>query len=163
MAKKKKAKKVEGIVRPALMRDADQIHDLISYYGERRKMLFRTLEDLFERIREFRVFADNKDKILGCCGLAILWRDLGEIRSLAVDPKHIGCGLGKKMVLDAIEEARRLGLKRVFALTYEAPFFEKLGFTIVEKERLPHKVWTDCIRCEMQDNCGEIPLIMDLT
>ncbi len=162
MAKHKKKKKVEGIVRPALMQDVDQIHDLIGYYGERRKMLFRSLEDLFERIREFRVFVDDKDKILGCCGLAILWRDLGEVRSLAVDPKFVGRGIGKKLVLDAIEEARKLGLRQVFALTYEAPFFENLGFTIVEKERLPHKVWTDCIRCEMQDNCREIPLTLDL-
>jgi amino-acid N-acetyltransferase len=163
MAKSKKKKKVKGLVRPALMQDVDQIHDLIGYYGERRKMLFRSLEDLYERIREFRVFVNAKDKVIGCCALAILWRDLGEIRSLAVDPKHVGCGIGREMVLEAIEEARRLGLKQVFALTYEAPFFEKLGFTIVEKERLPHKVWTDCIRCEMQDNCCEIPLLLDLT
>lgn len=154
---------LNGTIRTARMQDVDQIHDLIGYYAERRKMLFRTLEDLFERIREFRVFVDTAGRVRGCCALAILWRDLGEVRSLAVDPNYVGCGIGRKLVLDAVDEGRKLGLKQVFALTFEAGFFEKLGFTIVEKEKLPHKVWTDCIRCEMQDNCCEIPLILDLT
>ncbi|MFA5864658.1 MAG: N-acetyltransferase [Phycisphaerae bacterium] len=155
--------KTEGIVRPAVMQDVDAIHHLISYYAERNQMLFRVLEDLFERLREFRVFADAAGKVLGCCGLALMWRDLAEIRSLAVDPNYIGCGIGKKLVLDAVNEARTLGLKQVFALTYESSFFEKLGFVVVEKEKLPHKVWTDCIHCEMQNNCQEIPLVLDLT
>jgi amino-acid N-acetyltransferase len=162
MSEKQNAK-MEGTVRPALMQDVDQIHHLIGYYAERRKMLFRALEDLYERIREFRVFVGPDNRILGCCGLSILWRDLGEIRSLAVDPNHIGCGIGRQLVCDAIAEARNLGLRQVFALTYESPFFERLGFSIVEKSLLPHKVWTDCIRCEMQNQCREIPVLLDLT
>jgi amino-acid N-acetyltransferase len=155
----KKMTNMDGTLRAARMPDADEIHHLISYWAERRKMLFRTLEDLFERIR---VYEDSEGRVRGCCGLALLWRDLGEIRSLAVDPNCVGHGIGKKLVLDAVQEGRELGLKQVFALTFEATFFEKLGFTIIEKERLPHKVWTDCIRCEMQDNCCEIPLLLDL-
>jgi len=155
-------KKALGAVRPATMQDVDAIHDLISYYAERNRMLFRTLEDLYERIREFRVFVDPEEKILGCAGLALLWRDLGEIRSMAVDPNYIGCGIGRKLVEDAIAEAKRLKLKNIFALTYEVGFFERLGFKIVDKELLPHKVWTDCIHCDMQDNCKEVPVLMKL-
>ncbi len=158
-----KSVKVQGTVRPALMRDVDEIHHLISYYAERHKMLFRALEDLYERIREFRVFVGPGDRVLGCCALALLWRDLGEVRSLAVDPNHVGCGIGKQLVLDAVAEGRRLGLWQVFALTFETPFFERLGFTVVDKSQLPHKVWTDCIRCDMQNQCREVPLILDLT
>lgn len=154
--------KIKGAVRPATMQDVDAIHDLISYYAERNRMLFRTLEDLYERIREFRVFVDEDEKVLGCAGLALLWRDLGEIRSMAVDPNYTGCGIGRKLVEDAIAEAKKLGLKRIFALTYEDGFFVRLGFQIVEKELLPHKVWTDCIHCDMQNNCKEIPVLMQL-
>jgi amino-acid N-acetyltransferase len=154
--------KIEGEVRPARMQDADAIHDLVSYYAERHRMLFRTLEDIYERLREFRVFVDSEGKILGCAGLAFLWRDLAEIRSMAVDPNFKGCGIGRRLVEDAVEEARRLGLKRVFALTYEDKFFERLQFKVVDKETLPHKVWTDCIRCPMRENCNEVPMVMEL-
>ncbi len=155
-------KTIEGEVRPARMGDVDEIHHLISYYAERNRMLFRTLEELFERIREFSVFVDKDDKVLGCCGMAVLWRDLGEIRSVAVDPNYTHCGIGKRLIEHAIAEARELGLKEIFALTYEADFFVKMGFHIVAKESLPHKVWTDCIRCSMQDQCREIPVLMNL-
>jgi len=92
-----------------------------------------------------------------------MWRDLGEIRSLAVDPNHVGSGIGRQMVTHAINEARAMGLRQVFALTYESPFFERLGFSVVPKSQLPHKVWTDCIRCEMQNQCNEVPMLLNLT
>jgi len=155
--------KLHGSVRVAIMKDGDEIHHLISYYAERHKRLFRSLEDLYERIREFRVFVDSTGKVLGCCGLSIMWRDLGEIRSLAVDPNHVGSGIGRQMVTHAINEARASGLRQVFALTYESPFFERLGFSVVPKSQLPHKVWTDCIRCEMQNQCNEVPMLLNLT
>jgi len=157
------SQKLDGSVRVAIMKDVDEIHHLISYYAERHKMLFRSLEDLYERIREFRVFVDSTGKVLGCCGLSIMWRDLGEIRSLAVDPNHVGSGIGRQMVTHAINEARAIGLRQVFALTYESPFFERLGFSVVPKSQLPHKVWTDCIRCEMQNQCNEVPMLLNLT
>jgi amino-acid N-acetyltransferase len=154
--------KIEGQVRKARMQDADAIHDLISYYAERHGMLFRTLEDIYERLREFRVFEDKNGKILGCAGLALLWRDLGEIRSMAVDPNMAGRGIGRQLVESAVAEAKELGLKKVFALTYVDGFFERLGFVHVEKNLLPHKVWTDCIHCEMQNDCKEIPMLKEL-
>jgi amino-acid N-acetyltransferase len=154
--------KIEGQVRKARMQDADAIHDLVSFYAERHKMLFRTLEDIYERLREFRVFEDKDGKILGCAGLALLWRDLGEIRSMAVDPNTAGRGIGRQLVEHALVEAKELGLKKVFALTYVDGFFIRLGFVHVDKNLLPHKVWTDCIHCEMQNNCKEIPVLKEL-
>jgi amino-acid N-acetyltransferase len=151
-----------GVLRPAIMRDAEGIHDLITYYAERNKMLFRSLEEIYEDIREFRVFVDANEKVIGCCSLSILWKDLAEVRSLCVAPNSIGFGIGKQLVLDTIVEAKKLGLKQLFALTYESPFFIKLGFRVVDKELLPHKVWTDCIKCELQNQCNEIPVLMNL-
>ncbi len=149
-------------VRKAVMNDVDAIHELISYFAERHKMLFRTKDEIYERIREFRICCDDKGQITGCCALSIMWLDLAEIRSLAVKPEYFGRGIGKKLVEDAIEEAKGLGIKKVFALTYETDFFRKVGFHVIEKNQLPHKVWTDCIRCPMRDNCNEIPVLRNI-
>ncbi len=149
-------------VRKTRMDDVDTIHSLISYFAERRKMLFRTMDELYERIREFRVCCDSDGKVVGCCALSIMWRDLAEIRSLAVLPEYFGRGIGRLLVEDGLREARELGLKQVFALTYEIEFFRKLGFDIIDRNQLPHKVWTDCIRCPMKDNCDEVAVLINL-
>ncbi len=125
-------------------------------------MLFRGIEELYERIRQFRVFVDDGGEVVGCCALEVLWRNLAEVKSLAVSADHKGMGIGRAMVTDAADEARKLGLARIFALTYERDFFIRLGFCEVKKESLPHKVWTDCIRCPSQNDCREIPVVMDL-
>lgn len=147
---------------PAVMSHSREISELINYYAERNRMLFRGLEDLYECIRSFRVCVDQTDRVVGCCALEVLWKDLAEVRSLAVHPAYLGMGMGRAMVLDTIEEARRLGLSRVFALTYEPDFFLRMGFHRVERDSLPHKVWTDCIRCPMLQDCHEVPLVMDI-
>jgi amino-acid N-acetyltransferase len=102
------------------------------------------------------------ERIVACAALELVWRDLAEIKSLAVADEMRGHGIGTKLVKAAIDEARRLKLARVFALTREARFFEKLGFRDVPKETLPHKVWTDCIQCPMQTNCDEVAMVIDL-
>jgi len=94
--------------------------------------------------------------------LQIIWSDLAEIKSLAVDEANTDKGIGKMLVSAATEQARQMGLPRVFALTLNPAFFEKLGFKVIEKEALPMKVWSDCATCPKQQNCDEIAVIKDV-
>ena len=154
------------MVRPAKMADAETICDLINYYAERGKMLHRSLESVYESLRDFVVCVEPDapagGRVVGCVSVCVSWKDLGEVRSLAVAADRQGKGIGRKLVEYAVKQARELGLKRVFALTYEPVFFGKLGFRTVEKESLPSKVWSDCIHCPRADNCDEIAMALDL-
>jgi amino-acid N-acetyltransferase len=145
-------------IRDAKITDAKAIHSLINSYAEQDKMLFRSLTDIYENLQTF-IVAESDDDIVGCCGLQIIWSDLAEIRSLAVKESNSGKGAGKMLVAEAVKKAKRLGIKRIFALTLEPEFFEKLRFERIEKDSLPMKVWRDCARCSKQENCDEIAVI----
>jgi amino-acid N-acetyltransferase len=149
------------MVGPAQMSDAAAICGLVNYWAERGRMLHRSLEDVYEALRDFLV-CRRDGRVVGCAALSIYWKDLGELRSLAVAADQAGRGVGRKLVLRAIEDARRLGLARVFCLTYEPGFFEKFGFGAVDKAALPSKVWRDCIHCPRADACDEIAMLLDL-
>ncbi len=152
------------MIRNAIMADVPQVHRLITHHAEFNRMLFRSHADLYEHLRDFFVYveADQTDRVLGCSALELVWRDLAEIKSLAVDEESRGRGIGRQLVETTLGEARRLGLARVFALTREQGFFERLGFKVVSRETLPHKVWTDCVRCPLQEHCDEVAMVMDL-
>jgi len=145
-------------VRSAKIPDAEAIYSLVSDYAERDKMLFRSMADIYENLQSF-IVAELHGNVVGCCALQIVWSDLAEIKSLAVDEANKGAGVGKMLVAAAIEQARQLGIPRVFALTLEPDFFEKMGFGIIEKELLPMKVWSDCAKCPKQQNCDEIAVV----
>ena len=145
-------------VRSAKIADAKSIHSLINSYAEQDRMLFRSLTDIYENLQTF-IVAESDGAIVGCCGLQIIWSDLAEIRSLAVKEPNSGAGAGKMFIAEAIERAKQLGIQRIFALTLEPEFFEKLGFERVEKSTLPMKVWRDCARCSKQQNCDEVAVV----
>jgi len=145
-------------IRFAKISDVEAIHSLISSYAERDRMLFRSVADIYENLQCFGV-AEMDGRVVGCCALEIIWADLAEIKSLAVDEASKQKGIGRMLVAAAIEQAAALGVPRVFALTLEPEFFIKSGFEIVEKEALPMKVWSDCARCPKQQNCDEIAVI----
>jgi len=145
-------------VRIAKISDVEAIHGLISSYAERDRMLFRSMADIFENLQAFTV-AEAEGEVVGCCALEIIWADLAEVKSLAVDNANKEKGIGRLLVNAAIDQARLLQVPRVFALTLEPEFFEKLGFEVVEKDTLPMKVWSDCARCPKQENCDEIAVI----
>ena len=145
-------------VRSAKISDAGAIYSLINQYAERDKMLFRSMADIYENLQSFSV-AELDGSVVGCCALQIIWSDLAEVKSLAVDEANTGFGAGKMLVGAAIEQARELGISRVFALTLTPDFFEKMGFAIIEKDSLPMKVWSDCAKCPKQQNCDEIAVI----
>jgi amino-acid N-acetyltransferase len=149
-------------VRRAKISDAENIQVLISQYAELDRMLSRSLADIYENLQSFLVAEDDKGFVSGCCALQVIWSDLAEIKSLAVQGDSTGRGIGRALVEAAIKESNDFGLVRVFTLTLEPAFFERIGFQRVSKEQLPMKVWSDCAKCTKQDNCDEVALIYEL-
>jgi len=145
-------------VRNATISDVKAIHALVSSYAERDQMLFRSVSDIYENLQMFLV-AELDGAVVGCCSLEIIWSDLAEIKSLAVDQNQTNKGVGKMLVTAALEQAHQLGVPQVFALTLKPDFFQKLNFRVVTKETLPMKVWSDCAKCPKQDNCDEVAVI----
>jgi len=150
------------MIRKALITDVKEIHRLLLDYARDGLLLSRSLAELYESVRDFYVF-EVDGKVIGTAALNICWEDLAEVRSLAVHPDHNGRGAGKELVQACLDEARRLGIRRVFALTYKQAFFEKLGFKVIEKSQLPHKIWGDCMKCAKFPDCDEIALSVDLS
>lgn len=148
-------------VREAKICDAESICSLVSEYAERDRMLFRSMADVYENLQSFRV-AEVDGEVVGCCALGIIWSDLAEIKSLAVGQTSKGSGVGKILVEAATKQASELGITKVFALTMEPGFFEKLGFEVVDKDVFPMKVWSDCAKCSKQDHCDEIAVMKSL-
>jgi len=149
------------MIRKAKISDIKELHKLINFYAERGEMLPRSLNELYENIRDFLVF-EEKGEILGCCALHVSWEDLGEIKSLAVKPGYTGKGIGRKLVEGCLQETDELGIKKVFALTFKPEYFEKRGFRKIEKEELPHKIWSECINCAKFPNCEEIAMLKEM-
>lgn len=141
-------------VRNATIKDVDTIYSLISYYAQLDLMLFRSKAYIFDNLQMFSV-AEVDGRVVGCCALTVIWADLAEIKSLTVAQDYQHKGIGRALVENAIKQAKNLGVDKVFALTLEPAFFEKLGFTVVDKKMLPMKVWSDCARCPKQENCDE--------
>jgi amino-acid N-acetyltransferase len=146
------------MIRPATIHDVPRIQGIINSHAELGKMLFRSLAQLYEDLRDFAVYELDRE-VVGCVGLSILWADLAEVRSLAVDEPFRGRGIGSRLVEWCVDEARRLQIRRLMTLTYEQRFFEKLGFELVAKETLPLKVWSDCVRCPKRDGCDEFAMV----
>jgi amino-acid N-acetyltransferase len=149
------------MIRKAKLEDVKEIQRLIKLYSTRGDILPRSLNEIYDHIRDFFVFTKNR-KIVGICALHICWDDLAEIRSLAVKEDIRDKGIGSKLLKACLEESKGLGVRRVFALTYQPKFFEGQGFKRVDKTVLPHKIWTDCLKCVKFPDCDEIALIREL-
>lgn len=149
------------MIRKANVSDVKKIQRLVNYYAKRDKMLPRSLNELYENIRDFYVYAQGRN-VYGCCALHVDWEDLAEVKCLAVSPSKVGKGIGAKLLAKCLKEAVGLKVKKVFALTYVPAFFKSAGFRIIEKRRLPHKIWNECIKCVYFPNCKEIALIKEM-
>src|SRR3954469_22448749 len=149
------------MIRPATIHDVPRIQEIINSHAELGKMLFKSYAQLYEDLRDFAV-VERDGRVVGCVALTIICADLAEIRSLAVDDAQRGHGIGKELVAWTIDEALRLQIRRIMALTYEQQFFEKFGFEVVDKSALPLKVWSDCVRCPKRDGCDEIAMVKTL-
>ena len=144
------------------MADVKAVQRLIADYARKGDMLPRSLSDIYENLRDYFVFEDGGE-VIGSAAIHIMWEDLAEVRSLAVQEGRMRRGVGTQLVEACISEAIVLGIARVFALTYKPEFFEKLGFQRVDKAELPHKIWTDCLKCAKFPDCDEIALVADFS
>jgi amino-acid N-acetyltransferase len=149
------------MIRKANLNDPEAIRDLVNTYAARELMLPRALNEVYEDLRDFFVY-EVGGRILGCAALHVCWEGLGEVRSLAVAEDMVGRGIGRQLVEACLGEARVLGMGRVFVLTYVPEFFRRFGFREYPKEQLPHKVWTDCLKCHKFPNCDEIAMLIEL-
>ncbi|NIA06556.1 MAG: N-acetyltransferase [Actinobacteria bacterium] len=148
-------------IRPATTSDVPAMADLINYHAQRGDMLHRSMAYLYERVRNFCVCLVGTE-IVGCCALEPVWADLGEVKSLAVRTDHQGNGVGKALLDQVLRIASEIGIRRVFSLTRQPGFFEKHGFSRIDRNTLPHKVWSDCLGCPSRDSCDEIALIREI-
>lgn len=150
------------MLQKAVLADAKLIQELIASFAQKRVMLPRALNYVYENIRDFWIWKVD-GKVLGCCAMHVIgWDGLGEVKSLCVDESLQKQGIGKILVDSCEAEAKELGLTQVFALTYVPGFFAKCGFHEVTKEALPHKIWSDCIDCPFFPNCSEIAVLKKL-
>lgn len=153
---------VNGIaIRKSTVRDARAIQSLILDYSHEGKMMPRSLNEIYERIRSFFV-VEERGRIVACCCLHVMWEDLAEIKSLAVAADCSGRGYGAAMIEQALNEARELLVGKVFVLTFIPEFFKKFGFHEIEMNELPKKIWLECVNCIHYPDCGETALIRDV-
>ncbi|MEX0775398.1 MAG: N-acetyltransferase [Phycisphaeraceae bacterium] len=146
------------MIRRAGIQDIPQIGDIINSSAEYGLMLHRSLAFLYEHVRDFHVEVRQR-KVVGVCGLSIVWANMAELYALAVMPEFRGKGLGKRLVLSCVDEADELGIRKIMTLTYEQAFFAKCGFHVIDRAQLPMKVWSECIRCSKNQACDEIAML----
>ena len=145
---------VESVIRNAQISDARDIHRLIVTWADKGKMLPRPLVEIYESIRDF-IVCENDGRLIGVAALHVVWENVAELRSLVVHEGSESKGIGRRLVEKALEEAGELGVEELFVLTYIPEFFTKLGFSIIDKATLPHKIWSDCVRCHKFPDCDE--------
>jgi amino-acid N-acetyltransferase len=148
-------------IEKATMADAPRIQELVSSFAAIGEMLPRPLAEIYEHLRDFFIVRERQE-VVACAALHIMWEDLAEVRSLAVVENNQDQGMGLLLVNACLEEARRLGIRTVFALTQQPAFFEKAGFHQADMTSLPRKVWGECFRCPKFPNCDEIALTIQL-
>jgi amino-acid N-acetyltransferase len=149
-------------IRPARLADIRMVEPLINRHAANNLMLPKTPEQLARNFREFVVAVNRDDRVLGCGALRVYNEELAEISSLAVDESAHGRGIGRTIVEALLEEARRLGLRTVFALTLQELFFSRLGFRVVSKDLFPLKVWADCRMCPKLHACDEVAVAIEV-
>lgn len=150
------------MIRRAKVADAKAIQSLINHFAKEGKLLPRSLSEIYDNLRDFYIYEAQDHQVKGVCALHICWEDLAEIRSLTMVEGEGKRGMRRKLVEACLQEARQLGISRVFLLTYITSYFERAGFRVVDKSILPHKIWGDCIRCVKFPNCDETAMILDL-
>ena len=142
----------------ARINDVAQMQKLINYFADKGEMLARSLSEIYENVRDYFVIREG-ERVIACVALHVSWSDLAEIKSLAVAEDSQKEGLGAQLVEACLREAKGLGIPTIFCLTYKPGFFEKFGFSQVDKMELPRKVWSECYRCPKFPDCDEVALI----
>jgi len=149
-------------VEKATINDVKKMHELVNRFAGKGEMLPRALSELYENLRDYFVIRDSGGGVVACGALHISWADLGEVKALAVDESRHKNGMGAALIKACVEEARSLGIPRIFCLTYKPGFFQKQGFNLVEKTELPRKIWAECYSCPKFPDCDEVALVLDV-
>ena len=136
----------EFAVRPAVPADVRAIRDLVEPYANRRILIAKEQVAYYEAVQELVVAVDADGTVVGCGALHVMWVDLAEIRTLAVDPGWVGAGVGHAILDTLIDRARSLGLERVFCLTFEVDFFTRHGFEEIEGTVVSPDVYAELLR-----------------
>ena len=171
----KPSKKRKIIIEKAQIRDVQEILELVNVFAESNLMLPRGPQYLYENIRDFVIASDRNVPVYGltetrellhlivaCGSLHVLWEDIAEVRALAIHPDYQHMGLASKLVEFMKEEAKKLGVRRLFTFTLTEDFFKTLGFKKTKRKGLPPKVWGECSRCPKYFHCDEIGMVLDL-
>jgi amino-acid N-acetyltransferase len=133
-------------IRRARTKDIKAVRALVDAYTGDRRLLSKATVTLYESVQEFWVAVDDDDRVLGCGALHVMWEDLAEIRTVAVDPACRGRKIGHKIVSRLLDVARELGVARVFCLTFETRFFGSFGFAEIDGAPVPHAVYEQLLR-----------------
>ncbi|MBA1437433.1 MAG: N-acetyltransferase [Epsilonproteobacteria bacterium] len=145
--------------RKAVLGDIVKMRQMVQPEVESGIILDRTEDEIATNIRSY-MLAYSDEILVGFCTLHIHTVSLAEIRSLVVKDGYRGNKIGESLVVQLLEEGRKLGVQKVLSLTYKQSFFERLGFIEIPKESLPeHKIWADCIKCKHFPICNEVSLI----
>ncbi len=178
ISKKWPIKQEEGrqiVIKKPQIRDTEEILDLVNGYAASNLMLPRGPQYLFENIRDFVIAVDRNvpvytvmetrevlHYIVACGSLHVLWEDVAEIRALSIHPDYKQLGLQSKLVEFMKNEAKQLGIRRLYTFTLTDEYFKTLGFRRQKREELPAKVWGECSRCPKYFNCDEIGMMLEL-
>ena len=150
------------MIRKATLLEVPEIWRMLHEFAD-QDVLPRAMADLYSQVRDYFVYRQEQGPVIGVASLHIFWHDLGEIRSVAVLPDHQHTGIGTNLVEKCLEEARSLGLKKVFALTTRPDFFKRFGFQEVPSEEMPKIIWSECRDClKFPDKCNEVPMLLEL-
>ncbi len=163
------------VIQKARIRDVEEILELVNTFAAMNLMLPRGPQYLYENIRDFVIACDSNvpvysmtetrevlHLIVACGSLHVLWEDIAEIRALAIHPDYQHLGLGSKLVEYMKEEAKQLGIRRLYTFTLTEDFFKTVGFRPQDRSELPPKVWGECSRCPKYFNCDEVGMVLDL-
>ncbi|HWS34579.1 MAG TPA: amino-acid N-acetyltransferase [Actinoplanes sp.] len=134
------------IIRRARTGDIRSIRSLVDTYTTDRRLLSKATVTLYEQVQEFWVAEAEDGTVTGCGALHVMWEDLAEIRTVAVDPERRGQRIGHRIVAALIDQARELGVRRVFCLTFETRFFGSFGFSEIDGAPVPHKIYEQLLR-----------------
>ncbi|HEX7091496.1 MAG TPA: GNAT family N-acetyltransferase [Longimicrobiales bacterium] len=148
-------------VRRAQPADLPAMMELLDRYAREGALLPRSPEQVRRQLRDFVVAVDGTG-VVGCAGLRLYSAALGEVIALAVAGRCQSKGVGRRLVETVLEEARALGLRRVFALTLHAGFFQRLGFRTTSVAEFPEKIASDCNGCARRATCAEIAVSLEL-
>ena len=132
-------------IRPAHTSDIKGIRKLIDSYSPQGRLLTKETVTLYESVQEFTVAIEGND-VVGCGALHVLWEDLAEVRTVAVNEKLRGQGIGHQILESIVSRAEEIGIKRLFCLTFETEFFGRHGFQVIEGTPVAPEIYAELLR-----------------